>query len=319
VLRQAQHERAGEQPAGGGDRPQSTRLRVLLPFGFVTLVWGSTWLVIRDQIAVVPAVWSVTYRFTLAGLLMLAFALVRRERFPTDARGLAVVAAVGLGQFCVNFNFVYQAEAHITSGLVAVVFGLLLLPNALAARVVLGQRMGRQLLLGSAVAMVGVALLILREARADPAGPHETVVGLLLTVAGIMGSCLANITQATPTARRYPMAPMIAMAMLLGAAVDGVLAWHLAGPPVIEHRAGYFVGILYLAVFASALAFPLYYGVIRAIGPAKASYNGVIVPVIAMLLSTLFEGYRWSPLAGAGAAVCVVGLIIALTARRPNR
>jgi drug/metabolite transporter (DMT)-like permease len=292
---------------------------VLLPFAFVTLVWGSTWLVIRDQIAVVPAVWSVTYRFTLAGLLMLGFALVRRERFPTDARGLAVVAAVGLGQFCVNFNFVYQAEAHITSGLVAVVFGLLLLPNALAARVVLGQRMGRQLLLGSAVAMVGVALLILREARADPAGPHQTVVGLLLTVAGIMGSCLANITQATPTARRYPMAPMIAMAMLLGAAVDGVLAWHLAGPPVIEHRAGYFVGILYLAVFASALAFPLYYGVIRAIGPAKASYNGVIVPVIAMLLSTLFEGYRWSPLAGAGAAVCVIGLIIALTARRPNR
>ena len=300
-------------------RPQSTRLRVLLPFAFVTLVWGSTWLVIRDQIAVVPAVWSVTYRFTLAGLLMLGFALMRRERFPTDARGLAVVAAVGLGQFCVNFNFVYQAEAHITSGLVAVVFGLLLLPNALAARVVLGQRMGRQLLAGSAVAMVGVALLILREARADPAGPHETVVGLMLTVAGIMGSCLANITQATPTARRYPMAPMIAMAMLLGAAVDGVLAWHLAGPPVIEHRVGYFVGILYLAVFASALAFPLYYGVIRAIGPAKASYNGVIVPVIAMLLSTLFEGYRWSPLAGAGAAVCVVGLIIALTARRPNR
>ena len=300
-------------------RPNSTRLAVLLPFAFVTLVWGSTWLVIRDQIAVVPGVWSVTYRFTLAGLLMLTYALVRRERFPRDPRGLAVVAAVGLGQFCVNFNFVYRAEAHITSGLVAVVFGLLLLPNALAARVVLGQRMGRQLLLGSGIAMIGVALLIVREARADPAGPHETLVGLLLTCAGIAGSCLANITQATPTARRYPMAPIIAMAMLLGAAVDGVLAWHFAGPPVIEHRVGYFVGILYLAVFASALAFPLYYGVIRAIGPAKASYNGVIVPVIAMLLSTLFEGYRWSPLAVAGAVVCAVGLVIALSARRPNR
>ena len=302
-----------------GNRPQSTRLAILLPFGLVTLIWGSTWLVIRDQIAVVPAVWSVTYRFTLAGLIMAGYALIRRERFPRDASGLAVVALVGIGQFCVNFNFVYQAEAHITSGLVAVVFALLLLPNAILARVVLGQRMGRQLLFGSTVAMAGVALLILREARADPAGPHQTTVGVLLTLAGILGSTTANVTQATQTARRYPMAATVTMAMLLGAAIDGAIAWHLAGPPVIEHRTGYYLGILYLAVFGSALAFPLYYGVLRAIGPAKASYNSVIVPVIAMLLSTLFEGYRWSPLAIAGAAVCAVGLVIALSARRPTR
>ena len=298
---------------------QSTRLAILIPFAIITLIWGSTWLVIRDQIAVVPPVWSVTYRFLIAGVLMTAYALIRRERFPSDARGLAVVAAVGLGQFCVNFNFVYQAEAHITSGLVAVVFALLLLPNALLSRIVLGQRMGRQLLLGSVVAMTGVGLLIMREARVDPAGPHETVLGVALTLCGILGSSVANVTQATRTARAYPMFATIGMAMLLGAAVDGALAWHLAGPPVIEHRTGYYIGILYLAVFASALAFPLYYGIIRAIGPAKASYNSVIVPVIAMLLSTLFEGYRWSPLAALGAAVCAVGLVIALTARRPNR
>jgi threonine aldolase/drug/metabolite transporter (DMT)-like permease len=320
----------GCDPAlGGGDRglvtgaaaerPQSSRLSVLLPFGLVTLIWGSTWLVIRDQIAVVPAVWSVTYRFIIAGALMIAVALVRREAFPRDARGLAVVAAVGLGQFCVNFNFVYRAEAHITSGLVAVVFALLLLPNALLSRIVLGQRMGRQLLLGSIIAMAGVALLIVREARVDPAGPRETLIGVALTLCGILGSSLANVTQATRTAKTYPMFATVGCAMLLGAAVDGLLAWHFAGPPVIEHRTGYYVGILYLAVFASALAFPLYYGIIRAIGPAKAAYNSVIVPVIAMLLSTVFEGYRWSGLAVAGAVVCAAGLVIALTARRPDR
>ena len=301
------------------ERPQSTRAAVLVPFAIVTLIWGSTWLVIRDQIAVVPAVWSVTYRFAIAGALMVTLALIRREAFPRDAAGLRVVAAVGLGQFCVNFNFVYQAEAHITSGLVAVVFALLLLPNAVLARVALGQRMGRQLLVGSAIAMTGVALLIVNQARADPAGPHQTLVGVLLTFAAILGSSVANVTQATGTAKRYPMAATVGSAMLLGAAIDGLLAWYVAGPPVIEHRLGYAIGILYLAFFASALAFPLFYGVLRIIGPAKAAYSSVIVPVIAMLLSTLFEGYRWSALAVAGAAVTGVGLVVALRARRPNR
>jgi drug/metabolite transporter (DMT)-like permease len=67
------------------------------------------------------------------------------------------------------------------------------------------------------------------------------------------------------------------------------------------------------------VAFPLYFGIIRVIGPAKAAYSSVLIPVIAMLLSTLFEGYRWSLLAGAGAALAGIGLVVALKARRPAR
>ena len=101
---------------------------------------------------------------------------------------------------------------------------------------------------------------------------------------------------------------------------DALYAWiTTAGPPVIELRAGYLLGVAYLGLFASALAFPLYFAVLRKIGPAKAAYSSVIVPVIAMLLSTLFEGYRWSWLAAAGAALAGLGLIIALRARRPAR
>ena len=86
---------------------------------------------------------------------------------------------------------------------------------------------------------------------------------------------------------------------------------------MFDLRPAYVAGVLYLGLAASALAFPLYFGVIRAIGPAKAAYSGVIVPVIAMLLSTLFEGYRWSPLAATGAVLAGIGLIVALRAKRP--
>ena len=301
------------------DRPNSTRLSILLPFAIVTLIWGSTWIVIRDQLGVVPAAWSVTYRFILAAAAMAAVAVWRRESFRLDARGWAFAAAVGLFQFCGNFNLVYRAEGFITSGLVAVLFATLLIPNALLARVFLGQRLGRQLLVGSAVALAGIALLLLHEVRSGPRGAAASLAGIGLTAAGILSASVANILQATETAKRYPMFATLAVAMALGAGIDAVIALALHGPPVIETRGGYWLGVAYLALFASALAFPLYYRVLRVIGPAKAAYSSVIVPVIAMALSTLFEGYRWSPLAAGGAALAAVGLVVALTARRPAR
>ena len=292
---------------------------MLIPFAIVTIVWGSTWIVIRDQIGMVPPSWSVTYRFLLAGLVMLGYAAVKGERIALDARGWQFAAALGLAQFCLNFNFVYRAEQHITSGLVAVVFALLLVPNAVLGRIFLGQQLGRQLLLGSGVAMIGVALLFLHQARADPGGSHETLIGVGLTMIAVLSASAANILQGTTTAKRYPMISTLGVAMLLGAALDAVFALILAGPPVIEWRLGYLLGTAYLGIIGSAIAFTLYFKMLRVIGAAKAAYSSVIVPVIAMLLSTLFEGYRWSWFAAMGAALAMLGLVIALRARRPAR
>ena len=84
-----------------------------------------------------PPTWSVTYRFLVAGIVMLGYATLRGERIRLDGRGWGFAALLGLMQFCLNFNFVYRAEAHIASGLVAVVFALMLLPNALFGRIFL--------------------------------------------------------------------------------------------------------------------------------------------------------------------------------------
>lgn len=298
---------------------QATQPRILIPLALVTIIWGSTWLVIRDQLGVVPPSWSVAYRFLAAGLAMLAVALWRRERMTLDARGWIFAATLGLFQFCLNFNFVYRAEGYITSGLVAVLFALLVIPNALFGRVFLGQRLGAQFLAGSVVAMAGVGLLMLHELRADTTGTGATALGFLLTGAAILSASAANVMQAGETAKAYPMATMLGWSMLIGVALNAVFALLTVGAPVFDWRAGYVLGVLYLGIAGSAVAFTLYFGVIRVIGPAKAAYSGVATPVIAMVLSTLFEGYRWSLLAAAGAALAGGGLVIALRARRPNR
>lgn len=303
-----------DQPA-----PNSARLAVLLPFAAVTLIWGSTWIVITGQLGTVPPTWSVTYRFLLGGAAMLLWAVVTRQPLGLDSRGIGFAALMGVFQFALNFNFVYRAEMHVTSGLVAVVFALLLVPNAVLARIFLGQRLGRQLVIGSLIAMAGVGLLFLHEIRRDPTASGEVYLGIGLTLLGVLSASVANVMQATNTAKAYPMTTMLGWAMLLGAAMDGAFAWATTGPPVFDMRSSYIAGVLYLGLVGSAVSFPLYFSVLRKIGPAKAAYSSVIIPVLAMLLSTAFEGYRWSLLAGAGALLAGAGLVLALRARRPNR
>jgi drug/metabolite transporter (DMT)-like permease len=105
--------------------------------------------------------------------------------------------------------------------------------------------------------------------------------------------------------------------MLYGAVIDSALAWSIAGAPVFEARLGYWLGLLYLSLIASSLAFFLYYRVIRAIGPARAAYSSVLIPIIAMGFSTLLENYHWAPLALAGGVLALMGLVIALGSRPP--
>ncbi|MEP7350194.1 MAG: EamA family transporter [Sphingorhabdus sp.] len=290
--------------------------RVLVPFLIVSLIWGSTWLVIRDQLGVVPASWSVTYRFTIAAFGMFVLALITRHPLRIDRSMVFWTMLLGLLQFSLNFNFVYAAEHHITSGLVAVIFALLIVPNAILAKWWLNRGAGRYFIIGSAIASVGVALLMLQEYRAAPVGGAEVLIGIILTLCGVMSASISNVLQIVPAIARFPTITTLAWAMLWGAVANAIYAYTLFGPPVIDPRPAYLAGVLYLGVLGSVVAFPLYFGLIRNIGPGKAAYTSVCIPVTAMLLSTIFESYNWSILAVAGAALALIGLLFAMRARK---
>jgi drug/metabolite transporter (DMT)-like permease len=291
--------------------------RVLIPFAIATVIWGTTWIVIRDQLGTVPATWSVAYRFGAAAAAMFVYAAIIRAPFNIGRRGHAFALLFGFAQFVLNFNFVYRAEEHITSGLVAVLFALLIVPNAVLGRLFLKQPLSAQFLVGSVVAVIGVGMLIAQELRADGSSANATLLGATLTLLGVLSASVANIMQGTAQGKTLPMASTLAWGMLWGTGMNAVLALATVGAPQVEWTPSYIGGVVYLGVFASAIAFTCYFGVIRAVGPARAAYSGVLTPIIAMVISTFVEDYRWTLLASAGGVVALAGLLIALSARRP--
>jgi drug/metabolite transporter (DMT)-like permease len=299
-------------PVVGIDPPHLLlRPRILLPFLLVALIWGSTWFVIRDQLAAAPTSWSVTYRFAIACVGMFALAALGGRGFRMTLSGHVLAVAIGLCQFFLNFNLVYQAERYLTSGIVAVLYALLMLPNALFGAIFLGQRITPRFLAGTMVALAGIVLLLAHEAI-EASLAAKVGLGITLTAIGILSASAANVLQATETARKRPLLVLLAWAMLWGTLADAVLAWALTGPPVFPQSLRYWAGVGYLAIFGSVVTFPLYFALIRELGPGRAAYTGVLIPVIAMGISTLLEGYRWSGLAITGGLLALFGMVIAL-------
>ncbi len=274
---------------------RSAFAEVGLPFIIFTAIWGSTWIVIRDQLGTVPPQWSVAYRFIIAATAMALVATWKGESLKLGRGAVLAATFLGFAQFCVNFNAVYLAERHITSGVVATIFALLLIPSTLMAWAFLGHRPSSRFVWSSLVAITGIGLLFVHEFQQHSARAGEILVGIGLTLVGMIGASAANVFQARDEVRRFPLFSMLAWSMAAGAVMDVAVAFAMTGPPVFDSRPGYWLGVFYLALPASVLTFSLYYPVVRKIGPAKAAYSSVLVPIIAMGFSTALEGYRWTP------------------------
>ncbi|MXP27165.1 EamA family transporter [Altererythrobacter indicus] len=291
------------------------RPRLAIPFMLVALIWGSTWLVIKGQLDLAPASWSVAWRFLVATIGMGILVIAQKRDFRMTAGGHVAAMIIGITQFFFNFNFVYRAEMYLTSGLVAVVFSLLMLPNSIFARIFLGQPITPRFLLGTIIGLAGIVLLMAHEAHMAASLDH-VLPGVLFAMLGLLSASTANVMQAAPIAAKRPLVVLLFWAMLWGTVADLVVAWVTAGPPVFPSSWEYWAGIFYLAIIGSVVTFPLYFFLIREIGAGRAAYNGVIVPIVAMLLSTLFEGYAWSFLALLGAFLALFGMVVALRAKQ---
>jgi len=280
-------------------------------FATATLIWGSTWLAIKFQLGSVAAEVSVAYRFVLAAALLGAWCALTGRSLRFTLRQHVFIALQGGLLFGLNYVAVYWAEQYATSGLVAVLFSTIVFMNPIMAHYVLGTPLLLRTLLAAALGVAGVALLFLPELLQVRAG-GSAALGIAFGLGATVIAAGGNIAAVRNQRAGIPVLPGTAWGMLYGGVVAGATAVLHGAQWTIDTSALYLVSLVYLSLFGSVVAFGCYLTLLEKVGPARAAYTGVAIPVVALALSTLFEGYRWTWVSALGVALAVVANWIAM-------
>ena len=280
------------------------------------LIWGSTWLAITFQLGRVPPELSVAYRFALAGLLLLGWCAVRRLRLSYSWREHAAMAAQGALLFGLNYVCVYRAEGLIASGFVAVIFSMIVFLNILGARLFFGTPLKPTTLAGAALGVAGVVLVFLPELSHASAKSGQAL-GFGYALFGVISASGGNLLAARNQRKGLPVVQLNTFGMLYGAGL--VAVWSAANglPLVFNHTTSYLLSLGYLALFGSVLAFGAYLTLIGRIGADRAGYANAAIPIVALLMSTCFEGLQWHTATVLGILLCLAGNFLVL--RRPAK
>jgi drug/metabolite transporter (DMT)-like permease len=285
-------------------------------YALTVMIWGSTWYAITFQLGVVDPIVSLAYRFGLASVILLVFLTLTKQLktaiFTPQQHGF--IALQGILLFSLNYWFFYMGTGHITSGLVAVVFSSISIMNALNQAMIFKIKLRKQVVFGSLFGLCGIAAVFWPELTGSTIS-HGTTVGIGLCIAASYLASLGNMASLRNTRDDIPVMQASAFGMGYGAACSLIIALIKGAEFTFEPTIGYSVSLLYLALFGSAIAFGCYLTLLKNIGADKAAYAAVMFPIVALLISTVFDGYIWTPQALAGMGLVIIGNIITMTNR----
>jgi len=277
---------------------------------FITtvLIWGTSWIAISFQVGDVPIVVSVFYRFATAGVIfILALALLKKLTLPKREHwGWIGLQAVCL--FSLNFICFYLAAGYITSGLIAVIFSLSVLFNAINARIFFTERITAKTVLACFVGLSGLICLF---------GPDifkgentDTLLGIALASLGTLFFSYGNMISRRLSSQNVSPVTANAWGMCCGAILLMGIIQVVDYPIIFPTEIKYWSAMLYLAVFGSVLGFTVYLLLLARIGSAQAAYVTILFPIVALTISTFVEDYHWSLNAILGICLAISGNII---------
>ena len=268
------------------------------------LIWGSTWLAIEFQLGVVAPEVSIVYRYTGAALLLFAYCRIRGLPLGFRLKEHGWFLLLGLLLFSLNYIFAYRAQIYITSALTAIAFTAIVWMNIINARLFFGIRSGRRVLFGALLGIAGIFTLFAPQIG-EVTFSDGVFFGLFLAVTGSMVASFGNMASQGAQRAKLPVIQSNAWGMFYGAIITAAIAGVQGHTFDFDWSAGYLVSLLYLTVFGSIVAFGAYLTLLGRIGAHKAGYAMVLFPVVALILSMLFEGLQMD-------ATIIVGTVLVL-------
>lgn len=280
-------------------------------YALTVLIWGSTWYAISFQIGTIHPTVSVAWRYLLAAAILVVYCLATRRRLRFAPRQHAGIALQGVFLFSLNYVVFYFATVHVTTGLLAVTFSTIIFMNIFNGALILGTPVDRRVVIAACIGFAGIALVFWPEVRGYESD-EKAISGLFLGILATYLASLGNIASAYNQRHGLPVVETNALGMAYGGVFTLMLALTLGVELDMDYRAPYVLSLLYLSVFGSIVAFGSYLTLLGRIGADRAAYATVLFPVVALAISTVFEGYEWSLAASAGVALILSGNIIVL-------
>lgn len=280
-------------------------------FAASALLWGGGALMSALQAGIVPAPVSVSYRMAIAALLLLAWATVRGVPLGLKRADLGWVILQGVLFFGFGFTAFYEATRLIPSGLAALVLSTAPVFATLLARITLGVPVAARVLFGIGLGVTGVALVfgVDLPSHLDPA---TALRGLGLSLLAALATAAGTVIGARHQRAGLPVLATLGWAAAIGAAATAAWAIAIGDVFTFDPSPRYVLSLAYLAVLASVAAFLIYFHLVGRLGPGRAAYALAVVPVVSLLLSSLFEGLALDSLAVAGVGTILAGNVIVL-------
>ncbi len=284
-------------------------------YGLTVLIWGSTWFAIEFQLGVVAPEISLVYRYGSASLLLFAWCRFRglRLRFTPGEHGWFVL--LGLLLFGINYVIAYRSQIYITSALAAIAFSTMVWMNIINARLFFGVRAGQRVLFGAFLGVAGIVTLFAPQIG-ELSFTDSVFFGSFLAVLSALVASFGNMVSQASQKANLPIVQSNAWGMFYGALFTAALALANGQAFDFEWSVAYVGSLAYLIVFGSIIAFGAYLTLLGRIGAHKAGYTSVMFPVVALILSVLFEGLEVDVSIVVGTSLVLAGNLFVLNTGR---
>lgn len=282
------------------------------------LIWGSTFFAIEFQLGVVEPEVSIVYRYAIAAAMLFAWSRFRGLSLKFGLKEHGWFALLGLFLFCLNYILAYRAQIYITSALNAIAFSMIVWMNILNARIFFGVKAGRRVLFGSVLGVAGIITLFAPQVG-ELSFSDSIFFGSLLAIAGAIVASFGNMVSQGAQKRKLPVIQSNAWGMFYGTVLTGIVVLVEGHPITFDWSPGYMTSLVYLAAFGSVAAFGAYLTLLGRIGAHKAGYAMVMFPVVALILSALFEGLAIDISVIIGTVLVLAGNLFVLRSPGPKR
>ena len=279
------------------------------------LIWGSTWFAIEFQLGVVEPEVSLVYRYLAASVILFIWCKIKGLSVIFKLKSHLWFVLMGLLMFGLNYVLAYRAQIYLISALSAIVFSSLLWMNIINARIFFGVRAGRRLYFGALLGVIGIGVLFGPQV-AEVSLSDQIFFGSMLAICSALLASFGNMASQAAQRAQLPVVQSNAWSMLYGALITAVLVFAAGHEYTFDWSFEYAVSLAYLAIFGSVLAFGAYLTLLGRIGAHRAGYATVMFPVVALVLSILFEGLQLDRSLLIGTLLVLAGNLLVLTEGR---